>query len=212
LSIFDWLSKLFSNKDTLLKEDGYPADKNGPRGKPDLSYYRDPLAYYIQMYEQFLDSLEGRKSGVGYEVELQFKRRVHAQWGLIAKGSEATPYALSLLKRSEPEAREDGASLLAELGKDNGVVDALLESLEAETELEARDSMIITLGTLKNRRAIPALARIIRDESDNHDTRWTATESLGAIVRRRFIDTADPIKSALEWLANHPEGTPTEPI
>ena len=100
---------------------------------------------------------------MGYEVELQFKRRVHAQWGLIAKGAEAAPYALSLLQRSEPEAREDGASILGELGKDNGFVDALLESLRSETELEAKDSMIITLGSLKSRKAIPALAEIIRD-------------------------------------------------
>ena len=159
------------------------------------------------MYEQFLDSLEGRRTGVGYEVELQFSRRVHAVWGLIAKGAEAAPYALSLLQRSEPEAREDGASLLAELGKNNGVVDALLESLRSETELEARDSMIITLGSLKSRKAIPALAEIIRDAAQDHDTRWTAVESLGAIVRRRFTDKEDPIQGALDWLAKHPEST-----
>ena len=204
MSIFEWLLKLFSSG-PHLKEESYPEDKNGPRGKPDLSYYRDSLEYYKQMYEQSLDSLEGRRTGVGYEVELQFKRRVHAQWGLIAKGAEAAPYALSLLKRSEPEAREDGAAILAELGTDNGVVDALLESLKSETELEARDSMIITLGSLKSRKAIPALAGIIRDEVENHDTRWTAVESLGAIVRRRFMDTEDPIKTALDWLAKHPD-------
>jgi hypothetical protein len=207
VTIFQWLLRAFSSKGTRLKEDTYPLDKTGPRGKPDLSYYRDSLDYYIQMYEQFLGSLEGRKTGVGYEVELQFARRVHAQWGLIAKGVEAAPYALSLLQRSEPEAREDGASLLAELGKDNGVVDALLESLRAETELEARDSMIITLGTLKSRKAIPALAAIIRDSTQDHDTRWTAVESLGTIVRRRFTDKEDPIEAALDWLTKHPEST-----
>lgn len=193
-----------------MKEDKYPEDKNGPRGKPDLTYYRDSLSYYIQMYEKFLDSVEGRKTGQGYEVELQFKRRVHALWGLIAKGAEAAPYALSLLRRSEPEAREDGSSILAELGKDNGVIDAMLESLKSETEIEARDSMIITLGSLKNRKAIPALAAIIRDGGQDHDTRWTAVESLGAIVRRRFIDKEDPIEAALDWIAKHPESAPQD--
>ena len=207
VSILEWLRRLTSGKGTRLKEDNYPADQNGPRGKPDLSYYRDSLDYYIQMYEQFLDSVEGRKTGEGYEVELQFKRRVHALWGLIAKGSEATAYALSLLQRSEPEAREDGVGILAELGKDDGVVEILLERLKSEKELEPKDSMIITLGSLKSRKAIPALARIIRDEEENHDTRWTATESLGAIVRRRFMDTEDPIKTALDWLAKHPDST-----
>jgi hypothetical protein len=204
VTIFEWLLKVFSSKGTRLKEDSYPRDKTG---QPDLSYYRDSLGYYIQMYEQFLDSLEGRKTGVGYEVELQFSRRVHAVWGLIAKGAEAAPYALSLLQRSESEAREDGAGILAELGRDNGAVDALLESLKSETDLEARDSMIITLGSLKNRKAVPALAAIIRNAAQDHDTRWTAVESLGAIVRRRFTDRDDPIEAALDWLTKHPEST-----
>ena len=184
-----------------LKEDRYPTDK---RGKPDVSYYTDPLAYYIQMYEQFLDTIEERKTGAGYEVELSFKRRVHALWGLIAKGAEAAPYALSLLQRSEPEAREDGPTILAELGQDDGVVDALLASLKSETDQTAIDAMIITLGELKNRKAIPALAGVIRDEAQDRDTRWTAAESLGRIVRRRFADTGNPLEAALAWLAKHP--------
>jgi len=125
----------------------------------------------------------------------------------LAGRAEAAPYALSLLQRSESEAREDGAGILAELGKDNGVVDALLESLRSETELEAKDSMIITLGSLKSRKAIPALAAIIRDAAQDHDTRWTAVESLGTIVRRRFTDNEDPIEAALDWLTKHPEST-----
>jgi HEAT repeat protein len=187
-----------------LKEDKYPVDEHG---KPDLSYYRDPLAYYIQMYEQHLDTLEGRKTGPGYEVELSFQRRVHAIWGLVAKGVEAAPYALSLLQRREPEAREDGASILSELGKDNGVVDALLHALNAETDLTARDSIVMTLGRLKSRKAIPALAVIIRDVAQDHDTRWTAAESLGTIVRRRFFAAEDPIEAAIAWLTKHPEST-----
>src|SRR5262245_5137739 len=198
---------MFSKRSIRLKEEKYPPDKSGVRGKPDLRYYRDPLDYYVRMYEQFLDTSEGRKRGVGYEPELSFKRRVHAMWGLIAKGAEAAPFALSLLERSESEAREDGASILAELGKDNGVVDALLQSLRSETDLEPRDSMIITLGRLKSRKAIPALAEIIRDAAQDQDTRWTAVESLGSIVRRRFIEKEDPIAAVLDWLAKHPEST-----
>ena len=186
-----------------LKEDKYPVDKHG---KPNLAYYRDSLDYYIQMYERCLDTLEGRKTGVGYETELAFKRRVHAQWGLIAKGAEAAPYALSLLQRPEPEAREDGASILAELGKDDGVVNALLESLKSEKDTTATDSIILTLGRLKSRKAIPALANVIQDAAD-HDTRWTAVESLGTIVRRRFLDAEDPIAAAITWLKKHPEST-----
>ena len=73
--------------------------------------------------------------------------------------------------------------------------------------LEAKDSMIITLGSLKSRKAIPALAAIIRVAAQDHDTRWTAVESLGTIVRRRFTDKEDPIEAALDWLTKHPEST-----
>jgi hypothetical protein len=190
-----------------LKENEYPVDK---RGCPDLRCYKDSLAYYIQMYEQHLDTLEGRKTGVGYEVHLSFSRRVHATWGLIAKGAEATPYALSLLDRSESEAREDGASILAELGKDAGVVDRLLESLKSERDVTAKDTLIAAIGRLKSGKAIPALATIIRDAAEDGDTRWTAVESLGTIVRRRFLDQKDPIETAIAWLANHPGDTRNE--
>jgi len=108
------------------------------------------------------------------------------------------------LSRSEPEAREDGAGILAELGKDEGVVDRLLESLESESDETAKSTMIGTLGQLKSRKAVPVLAGIIRDTSANFDTRWNAVESLGAIVRRRFHEQKDPIASAITWLDKHP--------
>lgn len=184
-----------------LKEDNYPVDA---RGRPDLRCYTDLLEYYIQMYEQHLGALQGKK-GVGYEIELAFTRRVHAMWGLIAKGAAAAPYALSLLRHSEPEAREDGPAILAELGKDEGVVDLLLESLKAETDATAKDSLILAVGRLKSRKVIPVLAAIIRDEAVDADTRWTAVESLGVIVRKRFLKQEKPIQAAIAWLESHPE-------
>jgi hypothetical protein len=190
-----------------LKEDEYPVDQ---RGRPDLRRYTDSLAYYTRMYEQHLDTLEGRKKGKGYEVELSFNRRVHATWGLIAKGVEAIPYALGLLRRSEAEAREDGASILAEIGRDDGAVTELLESLKAETDQTSKDSLIAALGRLKARQAIPVLAAIIRDPSQDGDTRWTAVESLGLIVRRRFLDQKEPLQAAIAWLAKHPADSKSE--
>ena len=184
-----------------LKEDEYPVDQ---RGRPDLRHYTNSLDYYVGMYQQHLDTLEGRQTGEGYEVELSFSRRVHATWGLIARGVEAIPYALGLLRRSEPEAREDGASILAEIGKDDGAVTELLESLKSETDRTARDSLIAALGRLKARKAIPALAAIIRDSAEDGDTRWTAVESLGRIVRRRFLDQKEPLQAAIAWLEKHP--------
>src|SRR5258708_2937330 len=133
-----------------LKEASYPVDV---RGRPDLRYYADSLEYYIQMYEQHLGTLEG-KEGPGYEMQLAFSRRAHGMWGLIAKGVAATTYALDLLGRSIPEAREDGAAILAELGRDESVVDKLVQCLGTETDTAARDSIVLALGRLKNKKAV----------------------------------------------------------
>jgi hypothetical protein len=184
-----------------LKEDNYPVDG---RGRPDLGYYTDSLDYYIQMYEQHLGTLQGKK-GAGYEIDLSFRRRVYATWGLIAYGVAAAPYALSLLRRSVPEAREDGAAILAELGRDEGVVDKLIESLKTETDTTAKDTLIYAVGRLKSKKAIPMLATVIRDEAADGDTRWTAVESLGLIVRKRFLKQGNPIHAAMAWLDSHPE-------
>lgn len=182
-----------------LKEDAYPVDA---RGRPDLAFYSDPLEHYLLLYEQHLGALAGRK-GPGHEIDLAFRRRVHATWGLIAKGPAAVPHALAMLKRREPEAREDGAAILAALGRQDGVVLALLSALDAEAESEPKDSVILALGHMRAKKAIPALARIIQDPSADRDTRWTAVEALGMIVRRRFSRQADPVASALAWLGKH---------
>ena len=139
-----------------LKEDAYPVD---PKGRPDLTRYADPLEHYLLLYEQYLGALGGRK-GPGYEIDLAFRRRAHATWGLIAKGIAAVPHALAMLKRREREAREDGAAILAALGQQHTVVSALLQALEAEDQSEPKDSMILALGQMRSKEALPALARI----------------------------------------------------
>jgi hypothetical protein len=181
-----------------LKEDSYPVDA---RGRPDLRSYTDSLEYYIQMYEKQLATLQGKNGETG----LVFSRRVHGTWGLIAKGAEAAQYALGLLRRTEPTAREDGAAILEEIGKDDGVLNNLLDSLESETDATARDSLILALGRLKSKKAIRVLAAVIRDGATDGDTRWTAVESLGMIVRKRFLKKENPIQAAMAWLDSHPE-------
>ena len=179
-----------------LKEDAIPKDK---QGRPDISRYTDSAQYYVAMYQQYLDASASRN----YDANLEFRRRVHATWGLIAKGVEAVPHALAMLKGKDADAREDGAAILAEVGKDSGAVEQVLEALAAEKDATARDSMVLALGALKARAAIPALAGLIRDAATDGDTRWTAVESLGRIVRRRFVKESDPVKAAIEWLAKH---------
>jgi HEAT repeat protein len=63
--------------------------------------------------------------------------------------------------------------------------------------------MIEALGHLKNRRAIPYLAHVIRDVDTDGDTRWSAVEALGRIVRRRFDRQPEAFNAALGWLDSH---------
>lgn len=179
-----------------MKEDRIPVD---PKGRPDLSQYTDPAEYYFGLIQQYVGTMSGRK-GPGYEPDLAFRRQVHGEWGLIAHGRAAIPYALRLLKEPSAEAKACGAAILAEVGSQPGVVEALLTALGDADSDEARDTIITALGTMRSRKAIPALAALIRSDETDGDTRWTAAESLGMIVRRRFDKAADPVAAAQEWL------------
>jgi hypothetical protein len=183
-----------------LKEDSIPVDKTG---RPDISRYTDSVEYYVELYGKFLASLRGDWPWVDQESGLPHRSRVHAIWGLIAKGPAAVPFALKLLGHAEPDAREDGAEILGTVGKDEAVVTEVLTRLGAETDVVARDTMILTLGRLRSRRAVPVLAAIIRDDTADGDTRWTAVESLGKIVRKRFLKQSSPIEAAMDWLKKH---------
>jgi hypothetical protein len=127
-----------------------------------------------------------------------------ASWGLIAKGEESIPYLLAMMRSTSPESREDAAGALGWLGRsDSGLVERLTSALGSETSDQARDSIVVALGELRSKDAIPALALVIRDEQADGDTRWTAMQSLGQIVRRRFDRNADPMGVALAWLTSH---------
>ena len=182
-----------------LKEKSYPVDS---RGKPDLTFYTDSAEYYARMHEQYVATVQGQ-TGPGHEPELAFARRAHASWGLIAKGAAAIPFALTMLRSAEADAREDGAAILAEMGKGESVVDAILSSLAAETDIVARDALVTALGAMRSKRAVPYIAAIIKDESQDSDSRWNAAESLGRIARRRFHKQDNPVQAALDWLNKH---------
>jgi HEAT repeat protein len=168
-----------------------PTDSSG---RPDSSYLTHSAQHYAAMHEAALGSTAHD------EARMAFNQRVIATWGLIARGAEAVPYALAMLKSANPEAREDGAAILAEIGRSESTVGQLLKALAVETEPQARDSLVLTLGALRNRAAIPALVEIIEDEGADGDTRWCAVECLGKIVRRRFLDRDDPYASARDWI------------
>ena len=76
-------------------------------------------------------------------------------------------------------------------------------ALENETQDQARDAVVLALGALRSREAIPALARLIRTAETDGDTRRCAVESLGRIVGRRFDRQTDPEAAAVNWLEKH---------
>jgi HEAT repeat protein len=177
-----------------MRENDFPTDE---KGAPDLSYYDEPAAYYTAMHAQAMREM---RSGEG-DSKQAFARRVHGCWGLIAKGEESVPIALQMVASGNRDAREDGAAILAEVGRSEAVVARLLDALQNETDAQARDSILQALGGLRNRMAIPALSVLIEDEATDGDTRWMAVEGLGKVVRRRFLEQPDPIAAALEWIA-----------
>ena len=126
-----------------------------------------------------------------------------ATWGMIARGAEAVPHAVALLNGSLADEREDGAGILGAIGRDDVAVEAVLERVEGETDTLARDTMIAALGRMRSRKAIPMLARIVRDGPGDQDTRWTAADALGDIVRRQFGKQGDAIEAAIAWLDEH---------
>lgn len=167
-----------------------------------MARYTDSVDYYVAMYQQYLEAVNGA-SGRDDDAHLAFRRRVHATWGLIAKGVMAIPHAVAMLRSKDADAREDGAAILAEIGKDSHAVEHVLQALGSETDAAARDSLILALGAFKDRVAIPALADLIRNTDTDNDTRWTAAGSLGRIVHRRFLDQTQPVQAAIDWLAKH---------
>lgn len=168
------------------------ADENGV---PDLARLRQSAEAYYALH------LEAVR-------EADFHKRVHAQWGLVARGADALPFLMTMLRSSCPESREDAAAALARLGtSDPEVVAGLLDALRDAVSHEERDSVLLCLGALRARAAVPALAEMVRDPAVDGDTRHLAAQVLGQVVRRRFDKQPDPVAAAVAWLDAHPTAT-----
>ena len=162
-----------------------------PRGVPDLDLLREaPEAYYERHRRAIEDG--------------DFQARVMASWGLIARGAASLPFLARMLRSPSADIREDAAGAYGWLARSEpAVVDELLLALESESDVQAQDSMICALGELKDKRALPALARMLRDDAIDGETRSLVVESLGKIARRRFDKQSDPERAAMEWSAKH---------
>lgn len=130
--------------------------------------------------------------------------RAAAVWGLIDCGPAAIPWALKMLASDNGEVREDGIDVLRHVGEPAEVARLVIAELGRESDAQVRDVAIFALGELRRQEAIPALRRIVRDESEDGETRWGAVEALARIVREPFLASDDPIAAARAWLAAHP--------
>src|SRR5438270_281688 len=141
---------------------------------PDLAQLTDaPEAYYARHSRALADG--------------DFQARAMACWGLIARGSESLPYLAQMLTSSSSDAREDAAGAYAWLARtDRVVVDALVTAIRSEADVVVRDSMATALGQLKDKRALPILAQLLRDAATDGDSRSLITAAIGRIARRRF--------------------------
>ena len=172
-----------------IQEDSIPVGKNG---KPDLSFYDQPLQHYIELYEGSMN----RNAPPSY----RFKCRVHASWGLSVKGAEAIPFLLKLLSSGDSDCREDAAFLLGELAEDERTCKLLLSSFDLETDLVAKGSIVEALGKLRCKEAIPKLAALIGDFDADEEIAEEALLSFERIIRKRFDRKNNPREEALRWL------------
>lgn len=160
---------------------------------------RWPFRSAERWYEEYRRAWEGLENGPLDEVERNYDRRVLAAWGLIAHARDAMPFALEMLQDRNPEIRADATGVLERLGENPEAVDALIATVESETELEPLDAAVEALGRLKAKTAVPALARLIRDDRTDGDTQFGAALALGRIAGKRF-PMGREIEEARAWL------------
>lgn len=139
------------------------------------------------------------------DVKSAYLNRVTATRGLIANGADAVPYAARMLRSADPDEREHGAVVLGEIARRHpALVHDLVVALAMESDWTVRDALIVALGQLRAREAIPLLAWFIRDPDADGDTADVAAHSLGRIVRARFDRSGHPVQAARAWLEAHP--------
>lgn len=152
-------------------------------GRPHLPEYTESLAYYQAMYGAFLASSAQRLPK--RDGDLAWRQRVHGTYGLIARGAESIPYALRLLRDASPDAREDAATILREVGPAPAAADALLEALAGEADPVTLTAIIECLGTTRSRRALEALQNLSSRSSIDVDMRASLERSIARLRRKQ---------------------------
>lgn len=164
------------------------ADAERPRGMPDLESLRESPEIYYERHRRAI-------------ADGDFEARAMASWGLIARGSASLPFLKAMLTSESPDTREDAAGAYGWLAQhEPTVVDELITAVRAEGDVTARDSMVMALGALKDKRALPVLAELLRDPLTDGDSQSLVIEALGRVARRRFDKKPDPLDAALDYV------------
>ena len=200
-SILGFLRKLLfgAQRPPILEEERYP---RWPNGRPDLSYFRKPLLYYTDYFEDYLTSLgpDGPR-----EPEWQsyaYRKGVLGEWGIIACGpGEGLPYVLKLLRHRLPEARVAAASIMNEWSTSDALTPHLLSAFETERDIETLSVLADALARRKETKAIPRMALLLRNPASlQGDLDWSMMEALGTISGQNFRNDTDPKRAAERWL------------
>jgi PBS lyase HEAT-like repeat len=138
---------------------------------------------------------------------------------LATRGPEIRDWCRHLLTHGDYWARESGAFLLGQLGS-RGLLGDAVEAVVAELgaltrrpmeedgkESQAVDAAIMALAEIGHPTGIPHLRAVLlsNDTSLGGDTRWCAAVELGKMVGQRFMESPDPVNTALEWLSSRPD-------
>lgn len=172
-----WLFDPFhADRASAMKEDRISRYADG---RPHLPEYTESLAYYQEMYGAFLAS--SQRHLTARDSNLAWRQRVHGTYGLIARGAESIPYALRLLRDVNPDAREDAATILKEVGPTPGSVDVLIAALSDERDEVALTAIIDALGATRSPRALELLQEWAARPDFDTDMRETLDRSIARL-------------------------------
>lgn len=179
--------------------------------QPPFEEIKDPAERVNAMIDEAL-STEGTQRRNTY---------VLATNELGARGSEILEWARRQLSHPDYEAREMAAWWIGQLGTRDQLgsdVEEVIDELgalanrpvgEENKERQAIDGAVMAIGKTGHRKGIAVLRGVLFSTEWYHedDTKWNAADALGKLVGQSFMDQADPVESARQWLENNIEPT-----
>jgi hypothetical protein len=203
------------------------AESSGDAAKP-TGFENTSTENLMAICEAYWDYLaQPRRPGIegpvdqacaGEEARDHYHRYVCAANELGNRELEIQDWARRLLRHPDYEACEIAAWWIGQLGI-RGQLDAVedvvdeLEALvnrpvgEESKERQAVDAAITAIGKIGHPKGLPVLRRVLFSTEWYHkdDTEWAATDALGKLIGRRFMDEPDPVGAARAWLQSHPD-------